>query len=1008
MVEIGRVSASALKNPPPESRPAPFWSWNADLKQDELLRQMDEMENAGIGGAFFHARGGLETEYLSEEWMSLVAACMDHGAPTRFQSFVYDENGWPSGFGNGWINEKGEEYQLKYLRSSKMTVQEAAAVEHRIACYSLEGKRLECLPENGEVIVFSYRINPFYVDNLDRKVVRAFLDRIYEAYDRVLTPAQKQAMAGFFTDEPQLSRFGIPWSFVLEQEYRSAYKAELLDDLVCLHWELGNYRAVRCRFWKFISKLFAESYMKQIYDWCEEHHWKITGHHVMEENYLSQINSNGAVMPSYQYYHIPGMDWLGRHIRPVTTPVQVGSVAAQVGQKRILSETFACCGWNVSFADLKWIYQWQMVHGMNYLCPHLEGYTLRGIRKRDYPASLFIQEPWWDSYRSFTDYVSRIGLLIAEGEVGCEVLVMHGIASAWMHFDSRYGEGFQPLPEDHPIERYYHSFEHLSECLDRRQVPYHYGDDQMMLALGAVEGDTLRIGKMTYRAVVLPQLGTLSSGQVALLREFRKNGGRILAVRNTVEEHFYLDGNLADDCDLLAQIEYVSSEEEAATILARQFAPVQMQGSNSEAINLAVRRYSDLGGKPGKLLYFISTDQENASDCTIVVPGAKGLEAIDANTGDFVPLVYHRKDGAAVHDRHFAPGGDLLLVVRDEAVASAEVAPKAEIVELGKRDFSLVGSSENLLTLEYCDYSVDSVPTGKQEYILSIQDRLLELRRDARVEMRFSFECAKDFHPDKCFDLLMEAPEKYTIELNGIPVENRSHGWLFDRAFERIDLAKAVRPGKNELKLSILFHQSDAVFAAIERARVFESEKNKLTFDTELEAIYLAGDFGVSCDGAFQSLDRNALRYCGKFQIVSAPKKIQIDRIVEQGYPFFSGSMTLETTFEAVAGKRYCLSFLELWATYAGIEVNGVDCGKMFWEDYAILVPEKAVRPGLNRVKVRLVGSLRNMLGPHHLAEGESYTVSPGSFYRDQGVFRSETRSDWLDDSYCFVRFGAR
>ena len=33
----------------------------------------------------------------------------------------------------------------------------------------------------------------------------------------------------------------------------------------------------------------------------------------------------------------------------------------------ILSETFALCGHNVSFAELKGIYEWQMVHGINLL-----------------------------------------------------------------------------------------------------------------------------------------------------------------------------------------------------------------------------------------------------------------------------------------------------------------------------------------------------------------------------------------------------------------------------------------------------------------------------------------------------------------------------------------------------------------------------------------------------------------------------------------------------------------
>ena len=35
------------------------------------------MDAAGIGGFFMHARGGLQTEYMSDEWFDDIAACID-------------------------------------------------------------------------------------------------------------------------------------------------------------------------------------------------------------------------------------------------------------------------------------------------------------------------------------------------------------------------------------------------------------------------------------------------------------------------------------------------------------------------------------------------------------------------------------------------------------------------------------------------------------------------------------------------------------------------------------------------------------------------------------------------------------------------------------------------------------------------------------------------------------------------------------------------------------------
>ena len=51
---------------PVQYRPLPFWSWNDKLDPDELRRQIRAMHDAGLGGFFMHARGGLQTAYLSE------------------------------------------------------------------------------------------------------------------------------------------------------------------------------------------------------------------------------------------------------------------------------------------------------------------------------------------------------------------------------------------------------------------------------------------------------------------------------------------------------------------------------------------------------------------------------------------------------------------------------------------------------------------------------------------------------------------------------------------------------------------------------------------------------------------------------------------------------------------------------------------------------------------------------------------------------------------------------
>ena len=94
----------------PKNIVKPFWSWNDSLEKEELCRQIDLMKQNGIDGFFMHARGGLVTEYMSDEWFDCIEACIKQAEKLGMEAWAYDENGWPSGFADGAVPALGEEY----------------------------------------------------------------------------------------------------------------------------------------------------------------------------------------------------------------------------------------------------------------------------------------------------------------------------------------------------------------------------------------------------------------------------------------------------------------------------------------------------------------------------------------------------------------------------------------------------------------------------------------------------------------------------------------------------------------------------------------------------------------------------------------------------------------------------------------------------------------------------------------------------------------------------------
>ena len=80
-----------FKNIDKKYRPVPFWSWNEKLSPEETRRQIAMMDESGHGGFFMHARGGLQTEYMGEEWFENVSASIDEA---RYRSYRHQRGGY--------------------------------------------------------------------------------------------------------------------------------------------------------------------------------------------------------------------------------------------------------------------------------------------------------------------------------------------------------------------------------------------------------------------------------------------------------------------------------------------------------------------------------------------------------------------------------------------------------------------------------------------------------------------------------------------------------------------------------------------------------------------------------------------------------------------------------------------------------------------------------------------------------------------------------------------------
>ena len=835
------------------------------------------MDEAGIGGYFMHARGGLLTEYMGDEWFDNVKASIEEGDKRGMHSWAYDENGWPSGFGGGAVNGLGDEYRQKSLHYEPAT-DESLSLPGTVAV------------KDG--IRYFYRINEFYVDTLDEKVMKKFIDEIYAKYYEKVG----SSFDGFFTDEPQILRGdGYPWSFILEDRFTERYGYSLVENIDALFFEREGCEDIRVDYWQLITDLFSDAFFKQIYDWCDAHGYKLTGHLVLEENLMSQTVSNGACMPHYEYFHIPGMDWLGRPVTECLTPMQLSSAAAQTGKKQILSETYAASGHNVSHGELKRIFEWQLVHGVNLLCTHLEGYSLRGIRKRDYPPAMYYQQPWWADMKVFFDSMSRIGMLISEGRVNVDTLLIHPQTTAWTIYN-----GFEFNNDaSREIDEYNSAFLRDMRAIEDKHVEYHLGDETLMKRHGRVENGRLVIGEMSYSTVILPsRYKRLLPNTERVLDEFKRQGGRIITV----------------------------GELEPNTITA----PSRLG-------------YTSRSFDGYDMHYFVNTD-----NATVTAQITKGDKMMVIETGELIPFT-------GTHT--FEPYASLVVIDTHEKRSLEYTEPTSDVLSLSG-EWMVESFTENSLTLDKCDYYFDGNLVEKGGYVLNILPRINALER--AVDLKQVYRFTIDTVPTEIY-LATETPAIFKICINGAEIDKTDCGYFRDIAFRKLNIAPYVKEGENVISFDSCIEQTPGCYEHISKSWTFESMKNCLSYDMEIEPIYIVGNFGLRFTTEPREMNDGTYFIDTVPAISVAPTVLDSSHLDYSGFAEFAGELTLSKQFDVDNTDRYV--YLKGDGINAiRLKINGKEVTTKLYAPYRVELMDYLV-PGKNSFEITVVNNLRNMMG---------------------------------------------
>jgi len=980
------VKIEEFRNPGAKFRGKPFWAWNGKLDPEELRRQVRVLCRMGLGGGFMHSRVGLATKYLGPEWFECVKATIDECRKLGMEAWLYDEDRWPSGAAGGLVT-RNKSYRM---RSLQMEILKRAPGKSprllRVFRGRLEDNVFQPDAEGGVFLAFSVALqepsswynDQTYLDTMSKEAVQEFIRKGYKPYANEVGGEFGKLVPGVFTDEPNYghgARRGsqLPWTDCIPAEFRKRYGYDILDHLPALFYHLDDDRAARARYHyrDLITALFVESFAGQIGAWCGKHNLLFTGHVLGEETLASQRGVVGAAMRFYEHMQAPGIDVLTQVRHEYDTAKQCASVLHQMGRKWMLSELYGCTGWDFTFEGHKAVGDWQAALGVNLRCQHLAWYTMLGQAKRDYPASISFQSPWWQEYPVVEDYFARVNYMLTQGEPVRDVLVIHPIESSWLeppHSPEETAATQRALQKN---------LDFVRDTLLQHQIDFDYGDEEMLSRLGGVSADRLRVGKAKYGAVVVPPTLTLRLSTIALLERFARAGGKVIFVKPIAR---LVDALPSDEVETLAERCICVGRSSRALVKALDAERmVLLSDSDGRPVKPALVMMRKAGGRT--ILFVCNTDRKRGFDPVhVTLREARAVEEWDPQTGE-ISLVARKTNTFATS---LPPSGSRLFVIGKSATPGIATRPgwrKVGERRLPLRAWKITLDEPNTVVLDMPRYRIAGGAWQGPLEVLKVDRRVREAlgvrprggrmvqpwarpkvkrAKSIPVELEYTFDVR--VLPNAPLSLALETPGRFQVMLNGFSLgSDESGAWWVDPCLKKLPVPPgALLKGANTLSLRIDYTEDDG-----------------------LEACFLLGHFGVR-------LIRN------RPVVVEAPATLAPGDWCKQGLPFYSGTVTYRIPMGTIQKRRWRLGlrFDEHRSSLIRVSCGGKVAGYAAWPPYEVDITD--VLDG-GALCVEVFSSRRNAFGPLHQADPAPTFIGPSSF---------ETEGEDWCDAYHLVPYG--
>jgi len=520
-----------------EAKPWTRWWWMGNaVDQENIRRELQEMNEAGIGGVeitpIYGVKGEEERfiEYLSPAFTEILKYTVAEADRLGMGVDLPPGSGWRCG--GPFVPE---EYGLWSLKIHKFRIEECGEWQlsptitgAASACFLDDSGEIKIIDPNnkfstdsGGFVYVAARLKNrdmvkraseggqgWAIDTFDEEITQWYLDEFWKRLG-----IDEGLIHCFFHDSFEYTG-DFTTRFTEEFKKRRGY-----DFGSCLHILAGDcddpetVRRVKSDYRETLSDLVLESFIQPMTGWANRH---------KSLNRNQAHGSPGNILDLYAACDIPETE-IFRTVEPGTVDIFVNKFASSAahvtGQKLISSESYTWLDehWTVSTSDMVRATNRFFLAGINHMFFHGTCYSPLDA---EWPGWLFYastqvnnRNPLWSELPALFKYIERSQSVLQSSEPDNDILIY------WPYYDVAAMEGtvFNHLGvhresvwfKDQPISG-------LSDRLMQAGYTFDYISDKQLADCKVTDGKIITSGDALYKALIIPEtrympVNTLSS-----------------------------------------------------------------------------------------------------------------------------------------------------------------------------------------------------------------------------------------------------------------------------------------------------------------------------------------------------------------------------------------------------------------------------------------------------------------------------------------------------------------